>query len=269
MADGSAAKPPRSQQLWDWPNSVGVIDLKSGQSVHAVSGNRDRYLATERFAHPDGRVVSIAGDAVLHAQQYCDYPIGAIYIADLDAICIGEMQSDLLTRIARILPKRTRLLLDIGATDPPKNKQLECLATIFDHLPNTVVLVATETAKGFEALDTLTQRFGNDHVGVSFDFADGQWLCSHITEQHWIDAVILREIRTVVALDLRSVGTGQSDLTLQLIQRIRKQLPQINLVSGGGVRTASDLQRLIDAGANQVMVASVFTGAGSPFVASD
>jgi len=62
-------------------------------------------------------------------------------------------------------------------------------------------------------------------------------------------------IQTIIALDLARVGMG-SGPELQLVREIRRALPHIELVAGGGVRDAADLERLADAGADAALVGS-------------
>lgn len=68
-------------------------------------------------------------------------------------------------------------------------------------------------------------------------------------------------VRNLILLDLDSVGTmsgcsSRSDGIAPLIQEISSELKDIQLISGGGVRNAADVQALLDAGCQHVLVAS-------------
>jgi phosphoribosylformimino-5-aminoimidazole carboxamide ribotide isomerase len=56
-------------------------------------------------------------------------------------------------------------------------------------------------------------------------------------------------------VDLAHVGTGRL-LNLRLIERVRRAVPDVILVSGGGVSQFQDVARLADAGADGVLVAT-------------
>jgi phosphoribosylformimino-5-aminoimidazole carboxamide ribotide isomerase len=62
-------------------------------------------------------------------------------------------------------------------------------------------------------------------------------------------------IETIIILDLARVGTGAGP-DLSLVREIRRALPGIELVAGGGVSDAADLERLADAGADAALVGS-------------
>ncbi|MDM4016649.1 HisA/HisF-related TIM barrel protein [Roseiconus lacunae] len=256
-----------------WDGLVGVIDLKRGQAVHAVAGRRDRYQPTRQFYYPDGNKVSIDGDAALLAQQYCRVGIAAIYVADLDAICGGALQDntleEIITAVSRMSSSGVSYRIDAGLGQADDQIKAERLAVLLAGVSNWRVFVATEAAVDTSVLETLTDVLGKSHVGVSLDFAAGQWLSPRTTPRRWIDAINALEIEAVITLDLTSVGSGDPRRTIDLIKRVRGDLPQVQLTSGGGVRAEPDARRLRDAGADEVMVASLFTGDGSPFAASD
>jgi phosphoribosylformimino-5-aminoimidazole carboxamide ribotide isomerase len=73
-------------------------------------------------------------------------------------------------------------------------------------------------------------------------------------------------IGTIIVLDLARVGTGTGP-DVELVREIRRALPRTELVAGGGIRDAADLERLADAGADAALVGSALhhgsTGHGS------
>jgi uncharacterized protein related to proFAR isomerase len=56
-------------------------------------------------------------------------------------------------------------------------------------------------------------------------------------------------------LDLARVGTGQG-VELGLVGALRRRLPGIRLLAGGGVQSGRDLERMRDAGCDGALVAS-------------
>lgn len=62
-------------------------------------------------------------------------------------------------------------------------------------------------------------------------------------------------METIIALDLARVGMN-SGPPIDLMRELRRALPGVELVAGGGVRDAADLQALADAGADAALVGS-------------
>jgi phosphoribosylformimino-5-aminoimidazole carboxamide ribotide isomerase len=60
---------------------------------------------------------------------------------------------------------------------------------------------------------------------------------------------------TVVVIDLARVGTA-AGIDLELMGRLRAQLPGVTLIAGGGIRGWTDLQRLADTGCDGALVAT-------------
>jgi phosphoribosylformimino-5-aminoimidazole carboxamide ribotide isomerase len=60
----------------------------------------------------------------------------------------------------------------------------------------------------------------------------------------------------MIILDVGGVGRRAGPPTLELCRQIRLRFPQIELVSGGGVRDVADLARLRQAGCDAALVST-------------
>jgi phosphoribosylformimino-5-aminoimidazole carboxamide ribotide isomerase len=197
---------------------VGVIDLQGGTAVHAVRGERERYRPL--------------GDPLVVARRY---GVEELYVADLDAISGGAVQTALIAALAR----EARLMVDAGDADPQ---------TLLD-LGVDRVVVGTET---------LTSAALPPDAVLSVDLRDGRVLSRHpqLAGLPALDAVaVLRPQREVIVLDLARVGTS-SGPDVALIAEIHAAFPDLELLAGGGVRDADDLRALADAGAAGALVAT-------------
>jgi phosphoribosylformimino-5-aminoimidazole carboxamide ribotide isomerase len=197
---------------------VGVIDLQGGTAVHAVRGERERYRPL--------------GDPLVVARRY---GVEELYVADLDAISGGAVQTALIAALAR----EARLMVDAGDADPQ---------TLLD-LGVDRVVVGTET---------LTSAALPPDAVLSVDLRDGRVLSRHpqLAGLPALDAVaVLRPQREVIVLDLARVGTS-SGPDVALIGEIHAAFPDLELLAGGGVRDADDLRALADAGAAGALVAT-------------
>ncbi len=63
-------------------------------------------------------------------------------------------------------------------------------------------------------------------------------------------------VRKMIVLDLARVGSGSGAGSLDLCRTVRQLWPQVQLISGGGVRSAEDLRTLAVAGCQAALVAT-------------
>jgi len=206
---------------------VGVIDLKAGEAVHAVRGERERYRAI--------------GDPLSLARGF---GLEELYVADLDAI-VGAGDND---AMIRALAREARLMVDAGVSEPERAQALLDLGV---HR----VVVGTETLTGADALDRLLPE-----AVLSVDLRDGRTLSPdpRLADLPALDAVALLHrtgLREVIVLDLARVG-GSAGPDVATIAEIHAAFPDLELLAGGGVRDADDLRALAGAGAVGALVAT-------------
>ena len=206
---------------------VGVIDLKAGEAVHAVRGERERY-------RPIGDPLSLART----------FGLEELYVADLDAIA-GTGGND---AVIRALAREARLMVDAGVGEPERAQALLDLGV---HR----VVVGTETLTDADALDRLPPE-----AALSVDLRDGRTLSPdpRLAGLPALDAVTLlhrTRLREVIVLDLARVGSGAGP-DVATIAEIHAAFPDLELLAGGGVRDTGDLRALADAGAAGALVAT-------------
>ena len=223
---------------------IPVIDLREGEAVHGVGGDRARYQPVE------SALIPTHGDALALAQAYISVlPTSEMYVADLDAIEGGEVQLAMHQRLSRI----ARSWIDAGVKS-------EADACALINVGADRVIVALETMTGFDLLHAIVQRLGADRVAFSLDLRCG----APLTSADALRALSPRELarravdagaETVIVLDLARVGSdGGVDETV--MRELRAALPGVDLIAGGGVRHRADLDRLAAAGANGALVAT-------------
>ena len=176
------------------------------------------------------------GDPLALARRFgCD----ELYVADLDAIAGGPLQTAILAALAR----EARIMVDAGVSDPEGARALLELGV-------DRVVVGTETLADADALPF-------DAV-LSVDLYDGRVLSRdpRLAGLSALDAVaLLAGPREVIVLDLARVGTS-SGPDVALIAELHAAFPDLVLLAGGGVRDADDLRALADAGAAGALVAT-------------
>jgi phosphoribosylformimino-5-aminoimidazole carboxamide ribotide isomerase len=204
---------------------VGVIDLMGGTAVHAVRGERERYRPL--------------GDPLALARRY---KVEELYVADLDAIAGGPVQTAVIAALAR----GARVMVDAGVRGPELR-----------HL-GVRVIVGTETLADADA-DALTA----DAI-LSIDLYEGRVISRdpRLAGLSALDALrCLAGPREVIVLDLARVGTGAGP-DVETIAEIHAAYPDLELLAGGGVRGEDDLRALADAGAAGALVGTALHRGG-------
>jgi phosphoribosylformimino-5-aminoimidazole carboxamide ribotide isomerase len=219
---------------------IGVIDLAGGVAVHAVRGERDRY----RPVH--GRLADSAEPVAL-AQGFRAIGCEELYVADLDAIRGGALQSQAIAALAA----GGGVIADAGAGDEQRVRELLALGV-------RAVVVGTETLGDAAALPRLAAVAGEQRLVLSLDLRERRVLArdpalSGLTALEAVDALAGGAPGEVIVLDLARVGAGGGP-DVELIAAVRERLPAARVLAGGGVRDADDLRALEKAGAAGALV---------------
>lgn len=206
---------------------IPVIDLKSGEVVHARQGRRDEYrpIETPLSATSAPRDVA-AGLLRLH-------PFRALYVADLDAIeGRGDNQAALAT-----LPPQLDVWLDAGLRDEAGAETWK----------GTIVLGSESQA------DTrLLRALGSDpRTVLSLDFRGDAFQGA---PEILADPALWPE--RVIVMTLARVGAGQGPDLVRLAETIARAGSGRRVYAAGGVRDAGDLRAAASYGAAGALVAT-------------
>jgi phosphoribosylformimino-5-aminoimidazole carboxamide ribotide isomerase len=223
---------------------IPVIDLRAGEAVHGIGGDRARYEPVKSVITPS------LGDAPALAQAYVAVlGTSEMYVADLDAIEGRAAQRGMHRRLSRV----ARSWIDAGL------RSEEDAFSLIDAGADRVV-VALETMPGFELLQAIVLRLGADRVVFSLDLRDGAPLASvellrSMSPRELARRAVDAGVETIIVLDLARVG-GSGGVDEAMMREMRAALPGVDLIAGGGVRDREDLDRLAAAGANGALVAT-------------
>jgi phosphoribosylformimino-5-aminoimidazole carboxamide ribotide isomerase len=238
---------------------IPVLDIAGGIAVHAQAGDRTRYAPLDSGLAP-GRV----GDPVAVLQAFhSSLGIHQCYVADLDAIQGGAVQRSLIRELAAFHTGFSGALLVDAGTHLPGGalEVLSCGAS--------EVVVGLETLQAFSDLESIIGVVGPSRVVFSLDLRLGTPILHPAMQDArgaGPEAMSLAEqaaatgVGSILVLDLGRVGTG-CGVDLGLLESLRRRLPDIRLLAGGGVLTRLDLERMRDAGCDGALVASaIHTG---------
>ncbi len=230
------------------PRLIPVLDVMNGRVVRAVGGQRDKYrpicCRLTGSCDPTAIARGLLGGA--EADE--------LYVADLDAITTTVAVSSAARQLLATCTVPVWLDAGIGRTD----------VLDFPEASNLRPVVGFETCRVWQILlETLIEPLQR-RVGFSIDLRDGRllgdWRGWGLKNDRDVLGLTRRVVEmgvgTLIVLDLARVGTGTGTGTEPLLRDIRAEFPQVDLIAGGGVRTWEDVERLGEAGASGVLVAS-------------
>ena len=207
---------------------IPVIDLKDGQVVHAVRGDRANYRAIHRHSilTPSSEPHDVlASFLALH-------PFKKFYIADLNAIAGTGDHYPLILSLAQTHPE-IEFWLDNGSQ----------LSVTNNDQANLKRVIGTESQRS--PPDNSNQDFI-----LSLDFKDqrpaglADWFSQ---SQFWPN--------TIIAMTLNRVGSNNGPDFEKLID-LKQHHPEKHLVAAGGVRDAGDLSKLKTIGIYAALLAT-------------
>ncbi len=229
---------------------IPVIDLKGGLVVRGIAGQRSRYqpVVSVLAADPCPRSVASAFAETLGLSE--------AYVADLDAIAGGEPAWAAYEQIAGA---GLRLWVDAGLGDVNRARQLARWAATC--VPAAGLIVGLESVPDPQLLPSLQAALGDVDSLFSLDLHCGGPLTSspawqQAAPRQIADTAVAAGFRRLLVLDLAAVGVNQGPASVELCRELRGAYPELELVSGGGVRGRADLQRLAASGCDAVLVAS-------------
>ncbi len=230
------------------PRLIPVLDVMQGRVMRAKEGKRKDYRpivsAMAKSSEPQAVLT-----AILNVAQSFE-----AYIADLDAIL---SDSELSPTVFNLLSKSECCCwVDVGL------RSWHTYQSIPFH-PSIWPVVALESATLQLTAEVAASR-SEDPFAFSIDMHNGQlmgdwraWGLSHECDALGLARMVVAlGYRTLIVLDLAHVGMGAGCGTEPLLRAIRTEMPGVELIAGGGVRTWADVDRLGDAGADAVLVAS-------------
>jgi phosphoribosylformimino-5-aminoimidazole carboxamide ribotide isomerase len=228
---------------------IPVIDLKGAAAVHAVRGERERYrpLRSELVTGCDPVAVARAVRDKLGLDE--------LYVADLDAIAGRRAHRETIAALAR----EVRVMVDAGVTEVAQVGRLLELGV-------ARVVIGTETLANERALARLRAALPDAPLVLSLDLRAGRVLSAEPALQRLSAPEALARlgragVREAIALDLARVGSGAGP-DVALARELSARFPDVELLSGGGVRDLADLHALAEAGvAGALLATALHSGA--------
>ncbi len=237
---------------------IPVIDLKDGQVVRGVGGQRAHYRPLVSVLAADSSPRNVAAGLVrqLDARE--------AYLADLDAIAGAVPNWPAHEQVAAA---GLRLWLDAGIGD------VERAASVARWSASAAAsirpIVGLESVAAPALLSAIRATLSPYAPVFSLDMRGGLALAGSewgSTSPRQIAATAWAAgFRSLLALDLEAIGAGRGPTTMALCRELRAAYPELELLSGGGVRGVADLRQLAASGCDAVLLgAALYDGCLSP-----
>lgn len=224
---------------------IPVLDLLGGVVVRGVAGKRDEYRPVESNLCESADPLTVARAIRDH------FGFDRFYVADLDSIIQHKLNEH---TIRELVDDGFRILLDAGVSGASQIPALMDLGV-------ESVIVGLESQASPDSLAQLARECEVSRMIFSLDLKQGQPLCNN---ENWseqnprmiAELAIGLGFGSLIVLDLAAVGTSQGPMVLELCRELRDQFPSLNLISGGGVSTATDIALFEAVGVDGVLVAT-------------
>ena len=221
-----------------------VLDLKDGMVVRGVGGKRDEYRPVVSQLTASSEPLDLA--RALSTR----FGFREFYVADLGAICEWRPHWAV---IDGLLKEGFELLVDAGIRNSNDCEELLRRSGVR-------AVLGLETMASSASLQQLVSSFDPSRLVFSLDLMHGRPIAD---ESLWpAEPIEIAEIavntglKTLIVLDLAAVGGNAGCPTLGLCQAMRLRWPEIEIVTGGGVRSEKDLKAAVECGADRVLVSS-------------
>lgn len=224
---------------------IPVLDILDRQVVRGVAGRRHEYQPVESVLATGAKPLDIARGFRERLG------LTRLYLADLDGIMHGRPNDDVWRELAA---DGFELLVDAGVTTIAAAEQVYASGA-------SAVIVALESCPSRQLIAELCTEHGSPRVIFSLDLKLGRPLG---TLDNWqnpaafdlaAEAVALG-IEQMIVLDLAWVGTGEGLATEELCGGLLTRFPQLQVITGGGVRGPGDLPVIQATGVHGLLIAS-------------
>ena len=223
-----------------------VLDLLNGVAVHGIAGRRSTYRPVQ------SRLARGAEPLELVRAFRNQFQLATCYLADLDAILHGRPNLRLFDQLRAA---GFGLMIDAGV------RRLADAREILNSGAK-LVIVGLETSSGPDSLREIVDALGPHQVVFSLDLKGGLPLT--LPGSGWefrevrqiVSQVVETGIQSLIVLDLAGVGMGTGIPTAELCDEVRREVPSLRVITGGGVRNVADLELEARRGVAAVLVAS-------------
>lgn len=223
---------------------IPVIDLLNSKVVHAVAGEREKYLPLKTILTKDLTPVKLI-EAFIEKLGTRE-----VYIADLDSILNNAPNLKILEEILNKF--KLQIILDPGI-------KTESDFHNYQDLGLYKIILGTETIQNLDVIEHSIEIFGKNGIIVSVDMKNEKILtkCRELKNLTPIQTVLMLEkmgVTEIILLDLSRVGKKVGNIPESFIY-IRKN-SNISIMIGGGIKNFNDILELEKNNFSGVLIAT-------------
>lgn len=228
---------------------VPVMDLRGGCVVQARHG-----IPRADYPPLQSRLCTSSNPGEAAKELVAATGASQLYVADLDGLLSRTPDWPALRSIAN---GGAELWLDVGMRDVHDARQMQFELTGHHYRP----IVATESVRTAQDAQAILMQWPAGQAIASLDMnqgrietAVGEWRQrSAIDVARWFVAI---GVPSLILLDMACIGSQGGCRTLAVCRQLHEGFAQLELISGGGLRDASDIVELLAAGCSRVLTAS-------------
>lgn len=215
-----------------------AIDLKNGQSVRLYQGD---YQA----------VTTINEEPIQQALEINKAGIKQLHLVDLDGAKSGQPEN--LPMIKQIR-QNFRGFLELGG-----GIRTYQIAQQYLNLGIDRIVIGSAALKNPQLVKQLLDDFGSQKIAIGIDGKNGQVATEGWLEQSDVKMTSLISkmnefgAENFIVTDVSRDGAMQGP-NLDLLTNLREEIPQVNLISSGGIRNVEDLKALQKMGIEESII---------------
>ena len=225
---------------------IPVLDILNGLAVRAVGGVRNEYRPLQSLGCQSSRPIDIARSIRTR------FGFKQWYVADLDGIVHRQWNRDILEEL---------LEHGFSLTVDPGIRSIEDLYQIRTLQEKTDFIIASESLVDCSMLELLAGMINPESLTFSLDLIEGKMIFpggawGNRTIGEVVDYVYQCGLRKMIVLDLAYIGCNKGIGTLEICKQLKANFPELEIATGGGVRTSEQLSLLEQAGVHTAMLGS-------------
>ena len=227
---------------------IPVIDVLTVEGkkhvVRGIKGERNKY-----FPIIESKILNDS-DPLAMAFIFKQLGFEELYIADLDLI--QGFNQDLGYLEGIIKETNLKIMLDAGIS---RSSDMNILKS----LNLNKIIIGTETLSSLEELSTIIKECGSDKIILSIDLMNNILMTKNIelkslSLEDFLKKLADINVSEIIFLELTRVG-AQTGINKDLITVMKRNLT-CKLITGGGVKTIDDLQRMDQLGIDGALIAT-------------
>ncbi|WP_334330059.1 1-(5-phosphoribosyl)-5-[(5-phosphoribosylamino)methylideneamino]imidazole-4-carboxamide isomerase [Companilactobacillus sp. HBUAS59699] len=215
-----------------------AIDLHNGQSVRLFKGNYKQ-------------VTLINKDPLEQVKKIASYEVNQLHIVDLDGAKLGKPQN---YQIIKEIRQNFSGFIEAGGGI--RNYQT---AQNYLELGIDRIIIGSAAIEEPAFVKSLLREYGSDRIVISVDGVNGKVAVNGWLEQLNVEMESLIKVmaesgaKHFIVTDVSRDGT-MTGPNLDLLFKLKQDMPQINFIANGGIRDLRDLHHLKAFGLTDVII---------------